>query len=492
MVIFTLLHHQWKSFWRSRSVGRNVTMQIFIGFIVLYIAGIAIFLGFSLHETLSKSFPKKDVINIFLGLILYYFSFDFIFRFIFQNLPTLAIQPYLVLNIQRNKLVQFLNWRSLFSVFTVIPLLLFLPFIVSVISQKYGQPVSLALIVTIISLTFFNHFVVLFIKRKTILSQWWLIGFFMVILLVVAADYFQLFSLRNWSVALFTTLIKAPLLCIVFLLLAIASFYNNSFFLRKNLYIENLEKSAGEKKSIDYNWLQKFGNNGELMAIDIKLILRNKRPRTLLLLSIIFLFYGYIFFKPEYFKNNSFGIILIGAIVVTGMFMASFGQFLFAWQSSHFDGLLSNNINVKSYIKSKLMLLISFSTISFLLSLLYGFISWKLIPILIASWLFNIGIHSVLTGFIGTRNYKGLDLSKGSTFNYQGTGAAQWLYSLIILIVDAIIYLPFALLINAWAGIAALGIFGLVSFLMQDWWINILTVQFKKHKYKMLEGFREK
>ena len=491
-MIYTLLQHQWKSFWRSRSAGRNVAMQIFIGFIVLYLAATAIFVGFSLNKILLESFPDKDVIHVFLGFILYYFSFDIIMRFIMQDLPTLAVQPYLTQNIKRSKLVQFLNLRSLFSIFTLLPLLLFLPFITTIISGKYGQGVSLALVITIFSLTFFNHFLVLFIKRKTILSQWWLIGFFIVILLVMSADYFQIFSLRNWSADLFSTVIKIPALCLIFIALAIAAWYNNGAFLRKNFYLENLEKSSGEKKSTDYNWLQRFGAYGDLIAIDIKLILRNKRPRTLLLISIIFLFYGYIFFKPEYFAKGSLGILLIGSIFITGMFMTSYGQYLFAWQSIHFDGLMGNNISIKSYIKSKMMLLISFSTISFLLSLLYGFISWKLIPILIASWLFNIGIHTVLTGFIATRNYKALDLGKGSTFNYQGTGAAQWLYSFIILIVGVIIYLPFALLINKWAGIAAIGILGLISLMMQDWWLDKIAVQFKQHKYKMLEGFREK
>lgn len=491
-MIYTLLQHQWKSFWRSRSAGRNVAMQIFIGFIVLYLAATAIFVGFSLNKILLESFPGKDVVHVFLGFILYYFSFDIIMRFIMQDLPTLAVQPYLTQNIKRSKLVQFLNLRSLFSIFTLIPLLLFLPFIITIISGKYGKGVSLALVITIFSLTFFNHFLVLFIKRKTILSQWWLIGFFIIILLVMSADYFQIFSLRNWSADLFSTVIRIPALCLIFIALALAAWYNNGAFLRKNFYLENLEKSSGEKKSTDYNWLQRFGAYGDLIAIDIKLILRNKRPRTLLLISIIFLFYGYIFFQPEYFAKGSLGILLIGSIFITGMFMTSYGQYLFAWQSIHFDGLMGNNISIKSYIKSKMMLLVSFSTISFLLSLLYGFISWKLIPILIASWLFNIGIHTVLTGFIATRNYKALDLGKGSTFNYQGTGAAQWLYSFIILIVGVIIYLPFALLINKWAGIAAIGILGLISLMMQDWWLDKIAVQFKQHKYKMLEGFREK
>lgn len=491
-MIYTLLQHQWKSFWRSRSAGRNLAMQIIIGFFVLYLTALAVFLGFSLDKILSEIAPGKDTILIFLGLILYYFAIDIITRFIMQDLPTLAVQPYLTQNIRRRKLVQFLNVRSLFSIFTLLPILLFLPFITTVISAKYGGLVSVAMIVTIVSITFFNHFLVLFIKRKSILNQWWLIGFFVTILLVGAADYYHIFSLRDGSAGLFTTVLHIPALCFIFLALAAASWYNNSIFLRKNFYLENLEKSSGEKKSSDYNWLQRFGSYGDLIGIDIKLILRNKRPRSLLLLSAILLLYGFFFFKPENFKADNLGTLLLGSIFITGAFMMSYGQFLFAWQSSHFDGIMAGNINIKTYIKSKLLLLTSFSTISLLLSLLYGFLSWKIIPILMASWLFNIGIHSVLTAFIGMRNYKGLDLSKGSSFNYQGTGAAQWLYSFIILLVGAVIYLPFALLINKWTGIAAIGILGLISFMMQDWWLTKITRQFKKYKYKMLDGFREK
>ncbi len=491
-MIYTLLSHQWKSFWRSRGSGRNIAIQIFLGFIVLYLAGVALVIGFSLDKILSETFPGRDIVAVFLGFILYYYAFDFIIRFIMQDLPTLAVQPYLILNIKRSKLIRFLNIRSLVSIFNLLPLFLFLPFITTIISDKFGADVSLALVVTIISLTLFNHFFVLFVKRKTILSQWWLIGFFVVVLAMIMADYFQVFSLRNFSASLFTAVINVPAICLFFVLIALAAYFNNNRFLRSNFYLENLQKAKGERRSAEYNWLQRFGAYGDLIGVDIKLILRNKRPRTLLLISFIFLLYGFIFFKPETLQQEKMGMILLGSIFITGMFMASYGQYIFAWQSNHFDGLLANNISIKSYLKSKLMLLTAFSTISFLLSLLYGFISWKILPVLVAAWLFNIGIHCILTAFIGTRNYKAMDISKSSSFNFQATGAAQWLYMLIILVIGSLLYLPFALLINSWVGIAAIGILGLISLMMRDWWINQIVIQFQKQKYQMLEGFREK
>jgi hypothetical protein len=117
--------------------------------------------------------------------------------------------------------------------------------------------------------------------------------------------------------------------------------------------------------------------------------------------------------------------------------------------------------------------------------------SWKLIPVHIAAYLFNVGIHTVIAAYIATHNYKGIDLSKGSAFNYQGIGTAQWIYALVIMLVGLILYLPFALLFNSWVGVAAIAILGLGNLLLHNWWIEKLSVQFRKRKYKILEGFRE-
>jgi hypothetical protein len=491
-VILTLLQHQWKDFWRSRSAVRNIAMQIFMAFFVMYILGIAVFAGFSLNWILTKVFPHQDVVTIFCGFILYYFSFDIITRFILQDLPTLAVQPYLAHNIKRSQLIKFLNLRSFVSVFTLLPFLLFVPFTISQIGSKYGGIVSFAFIISIISLTVFNHFLVLYIKRKSGLSSWWLISFFVLVLIVIAADYFGIFSMRNISSLIFTGLLNTPILVITTVLLAIASYYNNYRFLRSNLYFDNEGKSKGAKSSSEYTWLHRFGNIGDLVANDLKLILRNKRPRSLLIFSVIFLLYGFMFYKPQFFDRNQMGFLLFGAIFVTGMFITNYGQFLFAWQSDHFDGLMSNNISIKMYLKSKLILLTAFCTIAFCLTMFYGFMSWKIIPVQIAAYFFNIGVHTVLAGYIATWNYKAIDLSKGSSFNYQGIGAAQWLYGIILMLVAVVLYLPFAFIFSSWVGVAAIGIFGLINLALRNWWIDKLVIEFRKRKYKILEGFREK
>ncbi len=491
-MITTLLSHQWKSFWRSRSAGKSLAVQLFMGFITVYLLFSALALGIFLEKFLTEVYPGKEVIDSFCGLILYYFSFDILVRFLMQELPTLSIQPYLIQNIRRRQLISFLNIRSLFNLFNLVPILLFVPFTLKVITPQYGAASAIGFILTILGLTIFNHFVILFLKRKSIINSWWLVGIFIAIVTFIACDYFNLFSLSNASSFVFIKMLRLPWLSIIALVMAIVAFINNYRFLLQNLFLEDIVAKGKKREGADYAFLNRFGTIGELIALDIKLILRNKRPRSIAMMSIIFLFYGFIFYKPAYIQKEWLGFLLVGAVFLTGLFISNYGQFLFAWQSSHFDGMMAGNLNIKTYIKSKFMLFTAVCTVVFLLTSFYGFMSWKILIIQLAGFLYNIGIHTVIAIYFATRSYKGIDISKKSAFNFQGVGASQWVYSLFVLLIPAAIYLPFALLINAWAGIIALSVLGLASFLLQDWWTELLTKEFIKRKHRILEGFREK
>lgn len=492
MLLLTLLSHQFKSFWRSRNAGKSLAIQIFIGFIVLYLLSVSIAAGLYLGQGLEKFFPGQDVVRLFCGLLLYYFCFDILLRYMMQDLPTLAIQPYLVQNIRRRQLIRFLNLRSLFTVINLLPLILFLPFTIRYIGPLYGYGTVVGFAVALVLLTIFNHFLVLYIKRKTILSSWWLVGFFALIAGLGLCDYFKVFSLRSMSAALFFPLLTRPWLAVVPFVLAVAAWWNNYLFLYRNLYLEDIEKKNKRREGSDYTFLDRFGAIGELIAVDLKLIFRNKRPRSLFMMSLIFVLYGFILYKPNYLNSGHFGILMLGALFVTGIFVSNYGQFLFAWQSGHFDGLMSGRLSVRTYTKSKFLLLISVSTAQLLLSTIYLVISWKLVLMQIAAYFYIVGIQTVLTVYFATRSYKYIDITQKATFNYQGLGGTQWVLALLLFLIPFGIYLPFSFLVGPWAGVAALGLAGLISLLLQDWWIGVLTKEFNKRKYLILEGFREK
>jgi hypothetical protein len=488
----TLLSHQWKAFWRSRSAGKNVAAQIFIGFIVLYLLASALFLGLSLRHFLPKLFPGQDIIRLFCGLILYYFSFDTLMRFLLQELPVLSIQPYLGQNIRRRQLVRFLNVRSLFHFMNLLPLFIFVPFIATVIGAAHGPFIAVCFVISILSITTFNHFLILFVKRKLIINSWWLVGFLGAVGILIALDYFHVFSFRTLSTSLFSRQLTTPWLTIGFIVLAIAAFVTNSSFLRHNLYFEEISRKGRQRRSTEYAWLQQWGLSGELVGLSLRLILRNKRAKTVVLMSLVILLYGFIFYKPEYLKSGHSPMILMGALFITGVFIMNYGQFLFAWHSTYFDGLMSLPIGIPIFIRSQFALFIAVSSCQFVISSAYGLISWTIIPIELAAYLYNIGVNSVIVIYFATRSYKGIDLSKSASFNFQGTGMAQWLNIIAVLLIPILLYWALGELFNGWVGIIVLGSLGLISLLLQNWWIGILTGQFLQRKHIILEGFREK
>ncbi|RZL15806.1 MAG: hypothetical protein EOO96_29740, partial [Pedobacter sp.] len=131
------------------------------------------------------------------------------------------------------------------------------------------------------------------------------------------------------------------------------------------------------------------------------------------------------------------------------------------------------------------------STIISLLSTFYGFLSWKLVLMHFVCYLYNIGFGTVIVLYLATYNYKRIDITKAASFNYQGTGATQWLLMFPYALTPILIYLPFSLLHIPYWGLFTVGIFGIVMLLMRGFWVNLITAKFEKQRYKIAEGFRE-
>ncbi len=482
----TFFKHQWKYFVRSQGFERNIITQILTILFAVYVIVGAFIIGNTLKVMLELQYGSDNMVTEFCRLILYYFSFDLIVRFLWQGLPTLTIQPYLIQNIKRKQLIFFLNVRSLFTFFNIIPFVLFLPFVFTVIAKLYGNMFGFIFTISLSSLFIGNHFWILFIKKQTTNSNFWMVGFFLFLLLFYTLSYFKIIGTD-----LLEGIINIRWLNIIPILYYVLGFYFNNKLLRNNFYFDNTSISAEKQNASKNSLLQKIIENGSFFDLDIKLILRNKRPRSMLMMSLLFLFYGLITFKTGIIDKGELALPLLGSILVIGLFSMNYSQFIFSWQSSYFDGLLTHNIIPKEYIKSKFRLIIICCSISFFLSSFYVFIDWRIILILLSAYLYCIGILPIISIYFGMYNYKKLDISKSSSFNYQGTGAPQWIYSFIFLLLGVIIYIPMYIYYSAWYGVIGIATIGFINLLLQNWWVTLLNNRLQKNKYKILSGFRE-
>jgi len=305
-------------------------------------------------------------------------------------------------------------------------------------------------------------------------------------------EYFKIFSIAEVSNVVFTKIAAYPFLALVFPIVAVLIYKVNASYLKRNLYIEELSSGEEKKSSTDYPFLDRFGAVGTLAAVEIKLIMRNKRSKSTVSKGLIFLFYGLLLYRKQVLDKDEFGMVLFAAVFMTGNMILLYGQFMFGWQSAEFDGLLANKLSVKNFIKAKFLLFTLSSTVLVILVSLYGFMSWKILLVQFAAYLYSVGVASVLVLYFATRNYKYLDLSKASSFNFQGVGASAWIMSLPVMLLPFIIFFPFRYLVNPYWGLAALAIFGLAGCLTRSFWVDFLVEQFNKRKYKIAGGFRER
>jgi hypothetical protein len=491
-MLLTFLHHQWVSFWRSRGKGGSIAVQIVMGLLILYLLICAVLVGIFMGKIIHEMLPGKNVISVFNGFILYYFALEFLVRLQMQELPTLAIVPYLHLNIPKDKLVNFLNLRAIFSAFNIIPVFIFFPFCIINVGSTNGALVAIMYMISIFSLSIFNNYLALYVKRLSITHLKFVMLGFVLLVGFSLLEYFKIFSIAEVSNLVFTKVTAYPFLALIFPILAVVIYKINAGYLKRNLYIEELSSGEEKKSSTDYPFLDRFGAVGTLAALEIKLIMRNKRSKSTVSKGLIFLFYGLLLYRKQVLDKDDFGMVLFAAVFMTGNMILLYGQFMFGWQSAEFDGLLANKLSIKNFIKAKFLLFTLSSTVLVILVSFYGFMSWKILLVQFAAYLYSVGIASVLVLYFATRNYKHIDLSKASSFNFQGVGASAMIMSLPVMLLPFVIYYPFRYLANPYWGLAALAVVGLAGCLTRSFWVDFLVNQFNKRKYKIAGGFRER
>jgi hypothetical protein len=83
-----------------------------------------------------------------------------------------------------------------------------------------------------------------------------------------------------------------------------------------------------------------------------------------------------------------------------------------------------------------------------------------------------------------------MDLSKSSSFNYQGISAMNWLVMMPAFLLPVLVFLPFNLAGYPYIGLAVIGGIGVIGFLFRNVWLRQITGNFFSRKYTMAEGFR--
>ena len=468
-----------------------MAINILMVFLALYFIVIFLSLGLSLYPLLKKQFPDSDPLLIVNGFIFYWLLADLVMRFFFQKLPVMNIKPLLTLPLKKSKILHYVLGKSVISFFNFLPLFTIIPFGIVLLFQGYSGISVLAWIILLVIFTLIINFLNFIIESKSADTE---LSFLPIIIFAAglfSLNYFNIISISDLLSKAINSVTADPILLLIPGAVLSLLYYINYSILNKKLYIDgSLKAKTQTATTTDLSWTRRFGDIAPFLQLDLKLLWRNKRPRSSIFILALGLLYGLIFYPNPAYQGMIPMFVFVG-IFVTGVFMINFGQFIPAWDSGYYKLLMSQNIKYKEYLNSKYSLMLASAVIMFILSIPYVYFGWNILLIHFAAMVYNIGINSYVLLYAGSFNRKKIDLTQRAAFNYQGTGAVQWIVGFPLLFIPMIFfYIPYKF-INFESGIATLILLGVIGIVFHQKLMTIITKKYFASKYKMINAFEQ-
>ncbi|HET8809567.1 MAG TPA: DUF5687 family protein [Flavobacteriaceae bacterium] len=478
---------EWKQFTRSSYFQKGIAIKILLVLGALYFGGIALLMGIGAFFMIEEALPGSDPLTVVNNFLIFWVLGDMTTRFFLQQLPVMNIKPFMAMNIKRSTIIHFLLGKTATSFFNFLPLFFFLPFSIVLLVKGY-EPLNVvcwffAMLFFVFSFNYLN-----FLLNK---NNKFFYGMIALLLVLAALEYFEIFKISEPAGIFFNTIYEKPIAVLIPLLLLILLYRKNYQFIRKGFYLDGaVSKKTKAVKSEELNWVNRFGDIAPFLKNDIKLIRRNARPKQVMLMSFLFLFYGLIFYTQEMYLNMP-GFIAFASIFVTGGFLLTFGQLVPSWDSEYYKLLMSQNISYRKYLESKWYLMVFAVAVSFVLSTPYLYFGWKIYAMIAAGALFNIGLNSFITLFGGALNRQPVELNvKAKAFsNTQGFNPTQLLIALPKMLGPIIIfYIPYKIW-NFETGLIVLALSGVLGIVFKNFFLNQIENIYQKGKYKTIAAF---
>lgn len=489
MITKTLFKQNIQKNIRKQGFYKNMWVNIILILFALYMLGCFLVLGFTLGPLLATIPVAMNPVQIMNGAFLYLLLGGIIMRYVIQPLNTVDLHVYQTLPIPRKSLVNYLIYKPLINPINYFLLLFLIPFAIKTVVPIYGGLAAFGFIVTGITISIFNLQLASYLKRLFAGSLLKILGLIIFIVGIICLEIFDIFSVAKFSSEYFTYAIQHPWVWIAQLPIVAIPILLQYHYFNKNYYIDTyMQKDTKKRDKLrSFSFLDRYGKIGEIISLELKLITRHKRTKALVWMSFIYVLFGFLFFseyQPETMKG-------FGAIFIVGLLAMSYGQWVFSWNSSHFDALLSKNITARELVLANYILMQVFCIIPFILSLFYIFIFNNVFPALLLAFLYCVGFVVPFLLFFATYNHKRIDLNNKSAMNFQGTTMKNFFVVLPVILFPLLIYPLLNVLSSSVSYAWIIGGLGVLGILLTPLFIKLCVKQFNKRKYTMADGFRE-
>ena len=485
-----LLQLQWKSYRRSSAFTSGVVTSIFYLFGMLYFVGIFTLLGFLTFYLIDEDMGVDPLFFINKHMV-YGTSFWVVWRYFIQKMPVLNVRALLSLPVKENTIVHYALGRTLFSFFNISNAFFFVPFSIVLVNNGYPTTQVLSWHLAIIAIVFCTNYINILINDRndvfyTVAS---------VLILFAGLQYYDIFDITQHTGPIFDTFYANPIYTIIPWLILILLYRSTFTHFKNRMYLDSgLQVVKKEAQKLQLGWLNRFGRTSIFVKNDIKLILRNKRSKMTIWMSIGFLFYGLLFFT-----DSSGGLYnapvwkIFAGIFVSGGFLFTFGQYVPSWDSSYYPLMMSQNIVYREYLNAKWAMITIATLVSTVLGSFYLIFGWDVYAAILTGAIYNIGINGHLVLLSGAFIKSPIDLTTTTKpfGDKQAFNAKTLLLTLPKLFLPMILYFIGSLFGGEWAGYMTVAFTGLLGFFLKNKVFNWIETLYKVEKHKTLEAYKQ-
>jgi hypothetical protein len=479
---------EWKSFFRSASFATNLALKIIMALGALYFMVCFAILGSAVFFILKEEgLEPLSTINTY---IIYYLVGDLIMRWLIQKMPVTNIKPLLTLPIKRSTIVHYSLGKTAISFFNIIHAFFFLPFTIVLLIEGYGYQAILWHL-AMMALIYANNFLNVIINNKDIV-------FYPLVAIVASlglAQYYQFFNITEYTKPFFQGMYDTNYLFLIPILLLIITYYFAFNYFKNDLNLDTgLAKKSAEAKTENLTWLNQFGTLGTFLKNDIKLLKRNKRSRTTVIMSFLFVFYGLLFFTNSIEAYNHPAMHVFAGIFVSGGFLFTFGQFVPSWDSAYYQLMMSQNISYRQYLNSKWWLMVIATIISTVIASFYLYFGWQTYMLIVVGAIYNIGVnsHLVLLGGAFVKTPIDLTMANKAFGDKQAFNMKTLLISLPKLLVPMLLYAAGYYLFSANIGFLFVAIAGILGLALRNTVFSKIEKIYKTEKYATIAAYKQK
>ena len=477
---------------RNPAFDTNRFAKFLIYFMVVYWAAIFLFLGVSLPFMFEGLVPNMEPYHIMNQGILYVMAGDFLMRFMAQPSVSQEIKPYLLMPVKRKKLISLLLLKSGLDGYNFIWFFVYVPFAFLTVIRFYGFGGMFLYLLGIWLIFVFNNYWYLLCKLLLGEKTLWLLLPTLVFGALGAAE----FLLDGLPISRFTMdlgegFIEGNPLSFLFVLACIGVMFLINLKLQQRMIYNELSKKEDTKikRVSEYKFLDKYGEVGEYIRLELKLITRNKTVKTQFRMGLIVML-GFSFalaFTDVYDGSYMTSFICLYNYAVLPIM--TLGQVM-SFEGNYIDGLMSRKESIFNLLRAKYYLTTLIILVPFLI-MMFPIAKGKITLLAaIAYLIFVAGFVFFMLLQLAVYNTRTLPLNSNLMKSNKSSNWIQGLVTGCAFMLPLLIDKLLSALLQEEVAHILLILIGLGFIATHNLWIKNIYKRFMKHRYKNMEEFR--